>query len=96
MKVKYLVYSPNFVEEIEYGKNTHGHVIFLDSIKYSNNFVFKKSKNMFKSNENTNFNPKKKKKKKKNLILNPHVYILYDMHNLTLSYDSYDMHLYIE
>ena len=57
MRVNYLVYSPNFVEEIEYGKNTHGHVIFLDSIKYSNNFVFKKSKNMFKSNENTNFNP---------------------------------------
>ena len=93
MKVKYLVYSPNFVEEIEYGKNTHGHVIFLDSIKYSNTFVFKKSKNMFKSNETQILIPKKKKKK---LILNPHVYILYDMHNLTLSYDSYDMHLYIE
>ena len=90
MKVKYLVYSPNFVEEIEYGKNTHGHVIFLDSIKYSNNFVFKKSKNMFKSNENTNFNPPPTPKKELN------VYVLYNTCDSTLRYNSYNMHLCIE
>ena len=42
MRVKYLVYSPNFVEKIVKGKKTHGHVIFLDTIKYPNNFVLKK------------------------------------------------------
>ena len=60
MKVKCQVYTPNFEgEREEGGKKTHGHVILLDSIKYSNNFVLKKkSNNLYKSNKTTNFNQK--------------------------------------
>ena len=72
MKVNCHMYSPNFVGEREEGKKTHGHVILLDSIKFPNNVLFKKSlrtcfpnncvkkkSNKFKSNKTTNFNPKK-------------------------------------
>ena len=43
MKVNCHMYSPNFVGEREEGKKTHGHVILLDSIKFPNNVLFKKS-----------------------------------------------------
>ena len=73
MKVNCHMYSPNFVGEREEGKKTHGHVILLDSIKFPNNVLFKKSlrtcfpnncvkkksNKLFKSNKTTNFNPKK-------------------------------------
>ena len=65
MKVKCQVYSPSFEGEREEGKKTHGHVILLDSIKYSNNFALKKK-------SLTNLNQIKSqiltKKKKKKLI----------------------------
>ena len=51
-------YCLNFVEEREGRKKTHGLAILLDSIKFPNNFVLKKSNNLFKSNKTTNFNKK--------------------------------------
>ena len=61
----------------------------LDLIKFPNNFVLKKSNNLFKSNKTTNFN-------KKNPILNPHVYESYVSYNSPIQYHSYDMYLYIK
>ena len=61
--------------------------ILLDSIKFPNNFVLKKSINLFKSNITTNFNKK--------LILNSHVYVSYDTYDSPIRYDSYDTHLCI-
>ena len=73
MKVKCQMCSPKFLGERQEGKKkkkTHGHVILLDSIKYSNNFVLKKGcNNLFKSNKTTNFN-------KKNSIFVPKVYLM--------------------
>ena len=43
MKVNCHVYSTNFVGEREEGEKNHGHAILLDSIKFPNNFLFKKS-----------------------------------------------------
>ena len=53
--------------------------ILLDSIKFPNNFVLKKSNNLFKSNKTTNFNQKK-------LILNPRVYVSYYMYDSLIRY----------
>ena len=39
-------------------KKTQGLAILLDSIKFPNNFVLKKSNNLFKSNKTTNINKK--------------------------------------
>ena len=53
--------------------------ILLDSIKFPNNFVLKKSNNLFKSNKTTNFNQKK-------LILNRRVYVSYYMYDSLIRY----------
>jgi len=55
MKSKCYEYRLNFVGERE-GKEKKSWE--LDSIKFPNNFVLKKSNNLFKSNKTTNFNKK--------------------------------------
>ena len=63
-------------------KKTHGLAILLDSIKNPNNFVLKKS-----LTNCLNQIELKPQILTKNLILNPNVYVLYD---ILIPYDSYD------
>lgn len=92
MKVNSQENVSNFVREKE--KENHGYVILLGSIKWSNNFVLKKKfNNLLNSNRNTNFNREKKKKRKTHF--NPYVYVLYDMKDFMIWYNSYDTHLCI-
>ena len=58
-------------------KKTHGHVILLDSIKYHNNFVLKKSLI-------TRLNQIKPQILTKKLVFNLHVYVSYDTYELTI------------
>ena len=64
-------------EKEKRGKKTHGHVILLDSIKYHNNFVLKKSLTAC-------LNQIKPQILNKKLVFNLHVYVSYDTYELTI------------